>query len=72
VSNVRQQVERDFGTLLRLCCSTVEQLGSEMVEDSTKLSEDFETLSEIQEMCQDLMESSELAKVSLLTTFENL
>jgi hypothetical protein len=66
ISNVRQQVYRELATLLRMACGIVEEVGLELGENSEKLSEEFDQLSESEEMVQDLLESAERVKMTLI------
>jgi hypothetical protein len=70
ISNVRQQVYRELATLLRMACGIVEEVGIELGENSDKLSDQFDHLSESEQMIQDLLESAERVKMTLLNIQE--
>ena len=72
MSDVRQQVHRELGTLLRLSCAIVEETGIELGENTEKMSDEFDHLSEFHEICQDLVETSEFARKTLLSIARNM
>ena len=53
-----------------MACGIVEEVGIELGENSEKLSEEFDHLSESEEMVQDLLESSERVKMTLINIEE--
>ena len=72
VSDVRQQVHRELATLLRLSCSIVEETGIELGENSEKMSEESEHLFEFQQICHDLVETSEYVRTTLISIDRNI
>jgi hypothetical protein len=53
--------------VLRQACCIAEETGFELAETSNRLTAELDSLSEFEDFCQDLIESSELVRVALMT-----